>query len=84
MSHYSKIKDLAELLTYSHKGCEPFYQEVVNFNLAESSVLDRLLNSVVVPAWLLITRFTHFWKFYEQEISTDHEYTQLNDLAQGF
>ena len=84
MTHYTKIKDFAELLSHSHRKCEHFYQGVVNYSLVESSVLHNLLHSVAETAWELIVRFINFWKFYSHEISTDHESTPLNDLAQEF
>ena len=84
MTHYTKIKDFAEILTDSHRRCESFYQGVVNYNLVEASILGKLLHSVSEPAWELIVKFITFWKFYSQEISTDHESTPLNDLAQEF
>ena len=84
MTHYTKIKDFAEILSDSHRKCEPFYQGAVNYNLVESSVLYKLLHSVAEPAWELFVRFINFWKFYSQEISKDYESTLLNDLAQEF
>ena len=84
MTHYTKIKDFAELLSHSHRKCEHFYQGVVNYSLVESSVLHNLLHSVAETAWELIVRFINFWKFYSHEISTDHESTPRNDLAQEF
>ena len=84
MTHYTKIKDFAELLTDSHRKCVPFYQGVVNYNLVESSVIYKLLHSVAEPAWELIVSFINFRKFYSQEISTNHGSTPLNDLAQAF
>ena len=86
-NHYSNIKDFrdfAELLTDSQKSCAPFYHEVFNCDLAKFSVLNKLLDSIIVPAWLLIARFIYFHELYKQEISTDHGSTQLDDCAQEF
>ena len=84
MTHYTKIKDFVEIISDSHRKCEPFYQGIVSCHFVESSILHKLLHSVAEHVWELIVRFINFWKFYSQEISTDHESTPLNDLAQEF